>query len=91
VQTLWDNIPAQGSVKTLPGALEPRLLLPVWQGYYAFQGSLTTPPCTEGVQWFVLQSPLTISIEQERTFAKLYPDNARPLQPRNRRTVEVSK
>jgi len=88
VQTLWDSLSAQeGKLATIPITLNPAALLPADQHYYTFAGSLTTPPCTEGVRWFVLKSPLDISVEQERTFAILYPNNARPLQPLNGRVV----
>jgi carbonic anhydrase len=54
-------------------------------------GSLTTPPCTEGVRWFVLKSPVTMSHAQIAAFAKVYPANARPVQPINKREVLDSK
>jgi carbonic anhydrase len=92
IQTLWDSLPkAENEVKPVASELDPMQLLPVAHGYYTFQGSLTTPPCTEGVRWFVMKQPLKISVGEERTFAKLFPNNARPIQPWNGRTVQVSK
>jgi carbonic anhydrase len=62
-------------------------VLPGHLGYYTFLGSLTTPPCTEGVTWYVVKSPMEISTEQLDWFKKLYPLNARPIQPVNGRTI----
>ncbi len=62
-------------------------LLPSDQRYYQFMGSLTTPPCTEGVLWMVLKQPMTISRNQLRLFTQLYPMNARPVQALNARPV----
>ncbi len=70
--------------------LDPGGMLPAKRGYYEFEGSLTTPPCTEGVRWLVLQRHSTVSQEELAAFRKLYPDNARPLQPLNGRTVRSS-
>jgi carbonic anhydrase len=63
-------------------------ILPAAHGYYRFIGSLTTPPCTEGVRWQVLKEPIEASKEQIAGFRKLYPMNARPVQPLNGRKVE---
>jgi len=62
-------------------------LLPTDQRYYQFMGSLTTPPCTEGVLWMVLKQPVTLSKAQYKLFSQLYPNNARPVQPVNGRPV----
>ena len=56
-------------------------------GYYAYSGSLTTPPCSEGVRWLVLKTPSLVSIRELEIFAARYPNNARPIQPRNGRQV----
>lgn len=65
-------------------------LLPTDHGYYSFEGSLTTPPCSEGVSWMVLKSPITVSPGQIRAFRKLVHDNARPLQPLHARVIRES-
>jgi carbonic anhydrase len=65
-------------------------LLPRDSRYYTFMGSLTTPPCSEGVLWMVMQQPVTISAEQIDVFARLYPMNARPLQPPGGRLIKQS-
>ena len=61
--------------------------LPADQNYYVFDGSLTIPPCSEGVKWYILRTPIEASPSQIAAFAKLYPDNARPVQPLNGREV----
>ena len=65
-------------------------LLPATRGYYTFTGSLTTPPCTESVTWFVLKTPSQISRDEIGLFAQHYPHNARPLQAANHRTIVMS-
>ncbi len=71
-------------------AFDPAAVLPAKRGYFEFEGSLTTPPCTEGVRWLVLRQHATISKAELAAFKKLYPANARPLQPRNGRPIRVS-
>jgi carbonic anhydrase len=56
-----------------------------------FEGSLTTPPCSEDVHWIVMKTPMTISSRQLDAHKKLYPMNARPTQPLNGRTVEAGR
>jgi carbonic anhydrase len=66
-------------------------LLPRQHGYYTYSGSLTTPPCTEGVTWYILKSTSTLSDEQLATIMKLYPHDNRPTQKLNHREVLESK
>jgi carbonic anhydrase len=54
-------------------------------------GSQTAPPCTEGVTWFVLKTPIDISANEINAFAELYPHDVRPPQPLNDRVVEESR
>lgn len=95
VQTVWTHLPAAKQMeKELAPAgvkVDASGLLPANHGYYTFTGSLTTPPCSEGVTWFVLKQPSSISAEQLATFAKHYPHNARPLQPLNNRAVVMTR
>ena len=71
--------------------INPSELLPADRAYFTYVGSLTTPPCTEGVRWFVLKSATTVSAGELGNFAKHYPVNARPVQPVNGREVLASK
>jgi carbonic anhydrase len=66
-------------------------LLPTNRAYYTFSGSLTTPPCSEGVTWFVLRTPVRVSKHEVSSFAHAYPLNARPTQPLNGRSVQMTK
>lgn len=65
-------------------------LLPVDRSYFRYMGSLTTPPCTEGVNWHVLKTPIEASKEEIAALAKTMPSSgtARPIQPKNNRTVK---
>lgn len=65
-------------------------MLPARRQYWEFEGSLTTPPCSEGVRWLVLTQPVTVSPDAIRNLRRLYPANARPVQPLNGRVVRVS-
>jgi carbonic anhydrase len=65
-------------------------IIPANHAYYTFDGSLTTPPCSEGVRWFVLKTPATLSASESQAFHKLYSHNARPVQPLNGRVVKAS-
>lgn len=63
-------------------------LLPQHTALAGFSGSLTTPPCTEGLQWLVYQHPITASDAQLKALAKIMGNNARPIQPLNGRVIE---
>ena len=67
--------------------LDATALLPADLGYYTFRRSLTTPPCSENVRWFVLKRPTTLGESQLATFGKLYESNARPVQPLHDREI----
>jgi carbonic anhydrase len=92
VAQLWAHMPqTAGDEHLIPGVeIDPAGLLPRDAAYYTYEGSQTAPPCTEGVTWFVLKTPVTLSAEQIDTFAKLYPHDVRPIQPLNGRVVEES-
>ncbi len=89
INKVWTYLPLDTSDKVrMPASLvEMTELLPTDQRYYQFMGSLTTPPCSEGVLWLVLKQPMTVSREQLRLFSQLFPNNARPVQASNNRTV----
>ena len=67
--------------------IHPGRLLPAKLSYYRYPGSLTTPPCSEIVEWLVLTNPMQVAAADVAGFAKLYPMNARPVQKDNRRYV----
>lgn len=92
VERLWGLAPkTEGPEKIDDVQINAADLLPADHSYYAFLGSLTTPPCTEGVHWLVLGTPVTVSSKQVATFAKIYPYDERPTQSLNGRTVLASK
>tara|TARA_R110002096_G_scaffold4501_38_gene21303 strand:+ start:7276 stop:8088 length:813 start_codon:yes stop_codon:yes gene_type:complete len=82
---------AQGSIATSGFSLNPAEALPEDRAYYYYQGSLTTPPCTEGVQWYILRKPMQLSQSQLAAFRALYANNYRPTQPLNERTLWETK
>jgi carbonic anhydrase len=89
IDKVWTYMPLDaGDRVAMPRELlDLNELLPADQRYYQFMGSLTTPPCTEGVLWLVLKQPVKISKLQYKLFSQLYPNNARPVQPVNGRAV----
>ena len=68
-------------------AIDPGRLLPAQRTYFHYEGSLTTPPCSETVDWIVLAQRIEVDEADIARFAKLYPMNARPLQHRDRRFI----
>lgn len=91
LKPVFAAMPAKEGEKTkLGGAFDPAALLPADKAYYAFDGSLTTPPCSEDVKWHVLRTPVEASAAQLAAFKKLYPMNARPVQALNGRKLGLS-
>lgn len=84
LQTLLDAAPAAAPTSARP-VLDLDSLLPAGRDYFRYEGSLTTPPCSEIVDWAVLAQPITASEAQIDAFAGLHPGNTRPLQPLNHR------
>ena len=70
--------------------INPLFLLPSERGYYTYVGSLTEPPCTEGVRWFVLKQPLEVPGRHIREFQAIFGRNVRPVQALNARPVLAS-
>jgi carbonic anhydrase len=93
IDTIWKNLPKEKEKESTVAnvTVDAAALLPSDKGYYTFQGSLTTPPCSEEVRWFVLKTPVKIAESEIAAFGKLYPMNARPIQPLNGRTLEATK
>ncbi|WP_028104634.1 carbonic anhydrase [Pseudoduganella violaceinigra] len=91
IQTVWNNLPLEkGDTATPTIVLDPNDLLPQRRDYYTFMGSLTTPPCTEGVLWLVMKEPVQASPAQLALFSRLYPFNARPIQASSGRMIKES-
>ena len=92
VAELWTQMPEKPGAYHLIAdvAFDPTGLMPKERGYYRYEGSVTAPPCNEGVTWYVLKTPMTVSAEQIAEFAKLYPHDVRPIQNLNGRLVEES-
>jgi len=83
---VWNAMPNQaGPEKDAGIAVNPTSLLPAERGFFRYMGSLTTPPCSEGITWSVLRTVIEASPDQIRQFAALFANNARPIQVRNRR------
>lgn len=87
--TLLPQIPARADGDHSPAnvQVDANALLPVARGYYRYSGSLTAPPCTEGVDWLVMKQPLELSNSQLARYRQRFADNARAVQPVNHRVV----
>jgi carbonic anhydrase len=84
--TFFDSMPTKEGPEVRVGStIDVGAVLPKSGGYFRYMGSLTTPPCSEGLTWTVHKEPVEASVEQIRKFATLFPNNARPVQRRNRR------
>ncbi len=79
--------PVREGSANLQQPLDPTTLVPAEGGLYRYEGSLSTPPCSEIVEWNVFGLPVAVAEADIAAFRKLYPHNARPLQPVNRRFV----
>ncbi|NOQ76291.1 MAG: carbonic anhydrase [Methylococcaceae bacterium] len=89
LEEIWKVMPTTaGATHALKNRVNIDKLLPKHRDYYRFNGSLTTPPCSEGVRWLVMKDVVTISKEQINTFeAVLHEPNNRPLQSLNARSI----
>ena len=88
VQKVWNNLPLErGEEAAARAPLDLNELLPADRRYFTYMGSLTTPPCSEGVQWIVMRHPVTVTVEQIELFARIYPMNSRPLQAASGRRI----
>ncbi len=91
IQTVWNNLPLErDSEVSVRGDIDMNNLLPADRRYFTYMGSLTTPPCSEGVLWLVLQQPVPLAQDQIGVFSKLYPMNARPVQQASGRLIKQS-
>lgn len=91
IQTVWNNLPLEKFDTVAPSVvLDVNEILPQRREYYTFMGSLTTPPCSEGVLWLVMKEPMQASPAQMALFSRLYPLNARPIQASSGRVIKES-
>lgn len=92
IQQVWNNLPLEKNemVKAI-NSLDLMQLIPKRGEYFTYMGSLTTPPCSEGVLWLVMKEVVHISPEQSAIFARLYPMNARPIQNSAGRVIKESR
>ena len=91
VQSVWNNLPLEkGEEQITDDVIDLNHLLPAERGYYTYMGSLTTPPCSEGVLWMVMRQPVQVSQSQIDIFSRLYPMNARPVQSASGRLIKQS-
>jgi carbonic anhydrase len=91
IQTIWNNLPLEKNDVVEPTiALDLMEILPTRREYFTYMGSLTTPPCSEGVLWMVMKEPIQASPAQLALFSRLYPLNARPIQSTSGRVIKES-
>jgi carbonic anhydrase len=88
---IFQNLPPQASqpAPVAGASVDANQLLPAQRSYWRYNGSLTTPPCTEGVKWLVMNRPVEISDAQIAAFTTIFKNNERPVQPFNARTFLV--
>lgn len=90
LQSIWINMPATPGEKNAEGVfIDAASLLPADREVYAYSGSLTTPPCSEDVSWFVMTTPIQVSTKQVKEFKRIVHANARPVQPLNGEQVAI--
>lgn len=83
------NLPAEADQTNAPAGVtvDPLTLLPTERTTFQYTGSLTTPPCSEGVSWFVMTTPVELSSDQLSALEKVMGHNNRPVQPVNEREL----
>lgn len=88
---VWDHLPAVEAPDASDNidAVDAAALLPAEQATYRYSGSLTTPPCTEGVSWFVMTTPMTLSGDQLAAFTAIIEGNNRPVQDLGARDLDL--
>ncbi|MDY6855480.1 MAG: carbonic anhydrase family protein [Thermodesulfobacteriota bacterium] len=90
ISGVWDNMPSKRNATSKDSrvTISAMNMLPADKDYYYFNGSLTTPPCSEGVRWMVMKNPVEASIEQINKFhSTFHGDTNRPVQPINARPI----
>jgi carbonic anhydrase len=93
IREIWNDVPREKGKEEVRAGVQIRAaeLLPAARGYYTFEGSLTTPPCSENVTWLVLRQPVEISAAELAQFSRLYPNDARPTQTLQGRVVKEAR
>lgn len=87
LDAIWATAPGREGKAAVAFDIDVTKFLPAKSPAYRYEGSLTTPPCSETVHWTVMADPQTASSGQIAAFSTLFPWNARPVQPLNRRYV----
>lgn len=87
---IWQHMPAVEEENAPPFKIDVSSLLPRDHSFFHYQGSLTTPPCSESVNWAILKQPIQASRQQINLFKSHFHANARPVQNLNHRTVQFS-
>jgi carbonic anhydrase len=91
MQTIWDNLPLEKQEVVSPSiVIDPKDALPEKREYFTYMGSMSEPPCSEGVLWLVFKQPRQASPAQMALFSRLYPLNARPVQSTAGRMIKES-
>ena len=90
IKTLWANLPSKEGEELAPEKVmfNPSNLMPREMDFYSYEGSLTTPPCTEKVKFFILKTQVNIAREQVGAFP--FKKNARPVQALNERVIQTN-
>jgi carbonic anhydrase len=88
---IWAVLPKDPLKLEIKEAINVKALLPKNQTSFLYKGSLTTPPCTEKVQWVLFEQSIEMSKEQIKKFQEIFPDNHRPVQPINERDIFKTK
>jgi carbonic anhydrase len=91
IQAVLNNLPLEKGEEIIASTtIDLNQLVPENRKYFTYMGSLTTPPCSEGVLWIVMKQPVQASVEQLSLFARMYPMNARPIQASSGRVIKES-
>lgn len=88
LDSVWKAMPKKAGEEAKVSNVDLQKLMPKNMNFFHYEGSLTTPPCTEGVSWFILKQPLEVSKEQIKKFQQVINEpNNRPVQPLNGRKI----
>jgi carbonic anhydrase len=87
LDAIWATAPGREAKAAVAFPVDAAAFMPKQGAAFRYEGSLTTPPCSESVHWSIMATPVTASPSQIAAFASMFPNNARPVQPLNRRYV----